>query len=371
MRWRRNQLPDEIRAEVTPSNILMKGPTGTGKTEIARRLSTLAEAPFIKVEATRYTEVGFVGANTSDMIKGLMDNAVRLERELARKNVAADARAKAEMKVLDLLKLGNTKSTTAQQQEELRTRLRNGDFDHHTVRVTPRETRSSSLPSSANPLSDLLEGLDLGNINMGSGGFIAIERGPAGPGGRGGGRGGVRGGGGERQVVSVKKALERFVEEFEEVLTNEEEVMARAKHKAENYGIVFIDEIDKLCGSSSADAASTTTAGGGNSSNKGEGVQRELLTLVEGCSVPTRYGTVRTDFMLFIASGAFHHKSPSDLLPELQGRFPVRVALQPLSKGDLIQILSAKKFNILEQTKQLLATEGVELEFTACGIEVR
>ncbi|EKU20404.1 heat shock protein atpase subunit, partial [Nannochloropsis gaditana CCMP526] len=169
MRWRRNQLPEDLRAEVTPSNILMKGPTGTGKTEIARRLSALAEAPFIKVEATRYTEVGFVGANTSDMIKGLLDNAVRLERELEKKNVAAEAHAKAETKVLDLLKLGNPKGLSSEQQQDLRSRLRGGEFDHYTVRVPPREPRSPSSPSSLHPLSDLLDGLDLGNINMGQG----------------------------------------------------------------------------------------------------------------------------------------------------------------------------------------------------------
>ena len=167
----------------------------------------------------------------------------------------------------------------------------------------------------------------------------------------------------------MKKALERFEEEIQEELTSEEEVVEKAKAKAENYGIVFIDEIDKLCGGGSGDAA---TAGGGGrnaSENKGEGVQRELLTLVEGCSVQTRYGPIKTDFILFIASGAFHRKSPADLLPELQGRFPVRVELKPLGKADLIKILSQKKFNLLEQTRRLLATEGVELEFTECGIE--
>lgn len=325
------------------------------------------------------------------MIKGLMDNAVRLERELAKKKVAELAREKAEVKILELLRLPgtnqgnsnnsrnnnkNNNNNNAVALSELREKLRQGVYDHLTVKVPATSSSSRSFNGSGgggagNPLNDLLEGLgDLGNIGMGNSGFIAIERTP--PGGHWGGRRGRGGGGGggEKQVLSVKKALERFEEEFQEELTNEEEVVEKAKEKAENYGIVFIDEIDKLCGGGSGDAAAAGGGGGRNASeNKGEGVQRELLTLVEGCSVQTRYGPIKTDFILFIASGAFHRKSPADLLPELQGRFPVRVELKPLGKADLVKILSQKKYNLLEQTRRLLATEGVELEFTECGIE--
>lgn len=237
----------------------------------------------------------FVGENTNNMIKGLMDNAVRMERELAKKRVAEEAREKAEAKVLELLKLPGKGS------EDNRERLRRGEFDHLTVRVAPREK-----PPTGNPLSDLLDGIDLGNLgNMGPG-FISFERPPAGGGRR-------MGGSKERQTLSVKKALERFMEDYENELTSEDEVIERAKEKCEQFGIVFIDEIDKLCGGGDSSVARA-------SENKGEGVQRELLTLVEGCSVQTRYGPIRTDFILFIASGAFHKKSPSDLLPELQVR---------------------------------------------------
>ena len=331
-RWRRMQLADDLRDEVTPKNILMIGPTGVGKTEIARRLARLANAPFLKVEATKFTEVGYVGRDVESIIRDLADIAVKMLREQAMARVQSRAEDAAEDRILDVLlpapdEGGRDTSTTRQ---VMRKKLREGSFDDQEVTI---ETAAISVgfeivsPPGMEELTNQLQGM-LSNM------------------------GGTR----KRTMrLKVRDALRRLREEEAFKLINEDELKAEAVSAVEQTGIVFIDEIDKVARRSEAMGADVSR----------EGVQRDLLPLIEGCTVNTKYGMVRTDHILFIASGAFHFAKPSDLIPELQGRLPIRVELAALTPADFRRILSEPDASLTEQYQALLATEGVAVEFKA------
>ena len=335
-RWRRQALSDEMRDEVLPKNILMIGPTGVGKTEISRRLSKLAEAPFIKVEATRFTEVGYVGRDVEQIIRDLVEIALAMEREKKRKEVNAKAQLLAEDKVLDAL-VGNKASVATR--ESFRKRLRNGDLDNNQIEIEVTDA-SSSMPSFEIPG---MPGANVGMVNIGEilGKSMGNKK-------------------GKKKKMSVKESHEILVAQESDKMIEEDKIVQEAKKSTEDNGIVFLDEIDKV--SARGDRV------GGDVSR--EGVQRDLLPLIEGTTVNTKHGPIKTDHILFIASGAFQLAKPSDLLPELQGRLPIRVELSALNEKDFIRILKEPDNSLIKQYKALLKTENVDLEFKDDGIEM-
>jgi ATP-dependent HslUV protease ATP-binding subunit HslU len=349
-RWRRKQLPEALRKEITPKNILMIGPTGVGKTEIARRLADLAQAPFIKVEATKFTEVGYVGRDVDSIIRDLMEMAVKMTREKAFEKVGTQAREHAEERVLDALipkppatftaeKPAEASDATIEEKADSATRqlyrkkLRAGELDDKDIEIDLTHNAANveimgppGMEEMTSQLQNMMENFSNKRVKS--------------------------------RRLSVKKAMKMLQEEEASKLVNEDEIRAKALESVEQDGIVFLDEIDKICKRSEH---------GGDVSR--EGVQRDLLPLVEGCSVTTKYGIVRTDHVLFIASGAFHLAKPSDLVPELQGRFPIRVELKPLKTAEFIRILTEPNASLTEQYVALMDTEGFKLNFAEDGIK--
>ena len=331
-RWRRQALTGDMKDEVLPKNILMIGPTGVGKTEISRRLSKLAEAPFVKVEATRFTEVGYVGRDVEQIVRDLLEIAISMEKVKKRKDVKAQVQKLAEERVLDAL-VGPKASVATR--ESFRKRLRRGDLDDNEIEIAVSE--SGGMPSFEIPG---MPGSNIGMINISD--ILGKSMGSK-P---------------KRKKMSVKESYEILMNEESDKLIEQDKIIKSAKNTTENNGIVFLDEIDKI-------SARTDRVGGDVSR---EGVQRDLLPLIEGTTVSTKYGPVKTDHILFIASGAFQLAKPSDLLPELQGRLPIRVELDPLTSEDFKRILKEPDNSLIKQYKALLQTEKVELEFTEDGI---
>ncbi len=331
-RWRRQALTGDMKDEVLPKNILMIGPTGVGKTEISRRLSKLAEAPFVKVEATRFTEVGYVGRDVEQIVRDLLEIAISMEKVKRRKEVKAKAQKLAEDRVLDAI-VGAKASVATR--ESFRKRLRNGDLDDNEIEIAVNE--SGNMPSFEIPG---MPGANIGMINISDmlGKSIGNKS--------------------KRKKMSVKESYEILMNEESDKLIEQDKIIKSAKNTTENNGIVFLDEIDKI-------SARTDRVGGDVSR---EGVQRDLLPLIEGTTVSTKYGPIKTDHILFIASGAFQLAKPSDLLPELQGRLPIRVELDPLTSEDFKRILKEPDNSLIKQYKALLSTENVDLEFTDDGI---
>jgi len=338
-RWRRQRLPEHIRDEVAPKNLLMIGPTGVGKTEIARRIAQLIKAPFVKVEATKYTEIGYVGRDVESMVRELVEVSYQMVKQEKMQEVRERAKRLAEERILDYLvpqqlSFGMRGMQDTSKREEIREKLRRGDMDDKIVEVDVQE-KAIPLIGIAGPPG--LEELEEQLRNM---------------------LGGL-GGGRRRRRLRVKEAMQVLEAEEAEKLIDQEEVAREAIYRAENFGIIFIDEIDKI-------AVKTPGAGPGVSR---EGVQRDLLPIVEGTVVKTKYGPVKTDHILFIAAGAFHISKPSDLMPELQGRFPIRVELSPLTREDFVRILKEPKNALTVQYTELLKTEGVDIEFTEDALE--
>jgi ATP-dependent HslUV protease ATP-binding subunit HslU len=332
-RWRRQALKDEMKDEVLPKNILMIGPTGVGKTEISRRLSKLAEAPFVKVEATRFTEVGYVGRDVEQIVRDLLEIAIAMEKVKKRKEVFTQAQKQAEEKVLDAI-VGN-KATVATR-ESFRKRLRNGDLDNNEIEIAVNE--SNAMPSFEIPG---MPGANVGMINIGE--MLGKSMGSK----------------AKKKKMTIKESHEILINEESDKLIEQDKIIKSAKNSTENNGIVFLDEIDKISG--------RTDRVGGDVSR--EGVQRDLLPLIEGTTVSTKYGPIKTDHILFIASGAFQLAKPSDLLPELQGRLPIRVELDALTSDDFKRILKEPDNSLIKQYKALLKTENVDLEFSEDGID--
>ncbi|MGJ0492218.1 ATP-dependent protease ATPase subunit HslU [Methylobacter sp.] len=339
-RWRRQQVDAALREEITPKNILMIGPTGVGKTEIARRLARLANAPFIKIEATKFTEVGYVGRDVESIIRDLADTAVKITRMAEMEKVQNRAYDAAEEKVLDILlpragsgMLSDTEESTRQ---KMRKKLREGDLDDKEVEVDVHVAPVGveiMAPPGMEEMTSQLQGM-----------FQNLSTGKR-----------------KSRKMKIGKALKVLQEEEAAKLINEEDIKARAVEAVEQNGIVFLDEIDKIC--------KRSELGGSGGEVSREGVQRDLLPLVEGSTVSTKYGTIKTDHVLFIASGAFHLTKPSDLIPELQGRFPIRVELDALTADDFVRILTEPNASLTEQYQALLATEGVSVTFAADGIQ--
>ena len=339
-RWRRQQVDPALRDEITPKNILMIGPTGVGKTEIARRLARLANAPFIKIEATKFTEVGYVGRDVESIIRDLVDTAVKMTRTAEMEKVESKAYDAAEDKVLDILlpraDAGMLSDSEESTRQKMRKKLREGDLDDKEieidVHVAPMGVEIMA-PPGMEEMTSQLQGMfqSMGSDKTRS------------------------------RKMSIKKALASIKEDEAAKLVNEDDIRLRAVESVEQNGIVFLDEIDKIC--------KRSELGGGGGEVSREGVQRDLLPLVEGSTVSTKYGTIKTDHILFIASGAFHVAKPSDLIPELQGRFPIRVELSALSADDFVRILTEPNASLTEQYEALLATEGVSLSFATDGIQ--
>jgi ATP-dependent HslUV protease ATP-binding subunit HslU len=341
-RWRRQQLPEDMRAEVAPKNIMMIGPTGVGKTEIARRLAKLTGAPFIKVEATKFTEVGYYGRDVESMVRELVENAINLVEDSERTKVEEEANRRVEERLLDLLapppvapEENGPDGDSARHErtrEKMRSMLRSGDFDLRKVEVTTEH--------KAQPM--MFSGMGMENMDVDlQGMFEKILPKQT-----------------SRREVTVPEARKILFDQECEALINKDKVNAAAISLAENLGIIFLDEIDKIVASDARGADVSR-----------QGVQRDLLPIVEGTTVQTRYGYIRTDHVLFIAAGAFHRAKPSELMPELQGRFPIRVELKDLTKDDFIRILTEPKNALTKQYTALLGTEQVELEFAADAIE--
>ena len=341
-RWRRMQVDEAMRAEITPKNILMIGPTGVGKTEIARRLAKLADAPFVKVEATKFTEVGYVGKDVESIIRDLVDASVKMTREAATKQVRAKAELAAEERVLDAL-LPPPKDfgeASEQRQKEngaarqvFRKKLREGQLDEKEIELELNQAAARMEIMGPPGMEDMTNQLQ----NM----FANLNTGKT-----------------RKRKLAIKSALRELVNEEAAKLVDEEQIRSQAVRNVEDNGIVFLDEIDKVC--KRGDYA------GGDVSR--EGVQRDLLPLVEGSTVTTKYGAIKTDHILFIASGAFHMAKPSDLIPELQGRLPIRVELQALKVEDFVRILTEPNYSLTEQYKALMQTEGVSVTFSEDGV---
>jgi ATP-dependent HslUV protease ATP-binding subunit HslU len=341
-RWRRQQVDNQLRGEITPKNILMIGPTGVGKTEIARRLAKLADAPFIKVEATKFTEVGYVGKDVDTIIRDLVESAVKQERTHQMQAQRARAEDAAEDRILDVLvppprtELGSAPAADNTARQVMRKRLREGSLDDKEIEIELSDAKAPAVeimsPAGMEDMAEQLRGMfsQIGQQNRKS------------------------------RKVTVAEARAQLIEEEAAKLLNEDDLRAKALERAEQNGIVFIDEIDKV--------ASRNAEGSGAEVSR-QGVQRDLLPLVEGTTVKTKYGMVKTDHILFIASGAFHLSKPSDLIPELQGRFPIRVELSSLSVGDFEAILTQPTASLIKQYQALLSAEGVTLEFTPEAIQ--
>jgi len=339
-RWRRQQVDAALREEITPKNILMIGPTGVGKTEIARRLARLANAPFIKIEATKFTEVGYVGRDVESIIRDLVDTAVKMTRLAEMDKVQNRAYDAAEDKILDILlpraESGMLSDTEESTRQKMRKKLREGDLNDKEIEVDVHVAPVGveiMAPPGMEEMTSQLQGM-FQNMNTG-------KR--------------------KSRKMKIGKALKVLQEEEAAKLVNEEDIKVRAVESVEQNGIVFLDEIDKIC--------KRSELGGSGGEVSREGVQRDLLPLVEGSTVSTKYGTIKTDHILFIASGAFHLTKPSDLIPELQGRFPIRVELDALSADDFVRILTEPDASLTEQYQALLATEGVSITFAEDGIQ--
>ncbi len=337
-RWRRQQVPEPLRHEITPKNILMIGPTGVGKTEIARRLARLANAPFIKVEATKFTEVGYVGRDVDTIIRDLVESAIKQAREQATRRVRMRAEDQAEERILDVLlpvaRDGVAADSDGPTRQKFRKKLREGELDDKEIEIdvaTPQAQMEIFAPPGMEDLTSQIQGM-----------FQNL-------------------GGGKRKTrkLKIREAMKILAEEEAGKLVNDEELKLQAVANVEQNGIVFLDEIDKITSRSETSGADVSR----------QGVQRDLLPLVEGTTVSTKYGMIKTDHILFIASGAFHLARPSDLIPELQGRFPIRVELASLSVNDFEQILTNTDACLTRQYEALISTEGVKLEFQASAIK--